>query len=446
LIRQAVRSGTIARDFVPVMCGASLKNMGVQPLLDAIVDFLPAPDEVLPPVGFHLKKEKSVDVPIREDGYPLGLVYKIQFDREAGPLSFVRMYSGTLRSGSAVYNIDKNKRERINRLLRMHSNRHETLEGVSAGDVAVVVGFKLAQTGDTVGSDQFPVMLERMHFPEPVISVAIEPRTLSERGKLEAALRQLEREDPTFTVKENEETGQLIISGMGELHLEVLVTRVIEDFKVHARVGAPQVSYRESITKKATHRERYHKMIAGKENAAEITLVVRPRERGQGNHFVSTVGSDVLPRELADAIQRGVTGAFSGGISYGYPVIDVEAALSNAAVNPNTATALAFEAAGALAFDAACQKAGPVLLEPIMKVDILVPKEYLGEVLGNLTARKGEIVAIDSKSVVESVHAHVPLATMFGYSTSLRSATQGRATFTMEFSHFAPRPDFGSST
>jgi len=446
LIRDAIRRGTLDRDFVPVMCGASLKNMGVQPLLDAIVDFLPAPDEVLPPVAFHTKKEKNVEIPIRVDAQPVGLVYKIQFDREAGPLSFVRMYSGVLRSGAAVYNVDKNKRERINRLLRMHSNRHESLEEIQAGDVAVVVGFKLAQTGDTIGSDQFPVMLEPMHFPEPVISVAIEPRTLSERSKLEAALNQLEREDPTFTVKENEETGQLIISGMGELHLDVLVTRVIEDFKVQARVGPPQVSYRESITRQAVHRERYHKVLAGKENIAEITLRVRPRERGQGNQFVSEVGPEVLPREVAEAVQRGVMGGLSAGISYGYPAIDVEVTLTGALYNPSTSTPMAFEAAGALGFDAACRKAGPVLLEPIMRVVVLVPKEYLGEVLGNLTTRKGDIVAIESKSAVESVHAHVPLATMFGYSTSLRSATQGRATFTMEFSHFAPRPDFSSTS
>ncbi|MBN1835969.1 MAG: elongation factor G [Spirochaetales bacterium] len=445
LIRDAIRRGTIDRDFVPVLCGASLKNMGVQPLLDAIVDFLPAPDEVLAPVAYHVKKEKNVEVPIRVDGPPVGLIYKIQFDREAGPLSFVRMYSGSLRSGAAVFNVDKNKRERIHRLLRMHSNRYETLEEIRAGDVAVVVGFKLAQTGDTVGSDQFPALLEPMQFPEPVIAVAIEPRTLSERSKLEAALKQLEREDPTFTVKENEETGQLIISGMGELHLDVLVRRVIDDFKVQARVGPPQVSYRESITREATHRERYHKVLAGKENVAEITLRVRPRERGEGNRFANELSVEVLPREMADAVQRGVMGGLSAGISYGYPAIDMEVTLIDAVFNPATSTAMAFEAAGALGFDAACRKAAPVLLEPIMKVDILVPKEYLGEVLGNLTARKGEIVAIESKPAVESIHAHVPLATMFGYSTSLRSATQGRATFSMEFSHFAPRPDFAGA-
>jgi elongation factor G len=445
LIKQAVRQGTLERSFVPVLCGASLRNVGVQPLLDAIVDFLPAPDEVPPPVGYHAKKEKNLEVPVSADGPPLALVYKIQTDREAGALSYIRMYSGRFRTGTAVYNVDKKKRERINRLLRMHANRSEQMEEIEAGDVAVVVGFKVAQTGDTIGSEHFPVILERMQFPVPVISVAIEPRTLSERAKLEAALRQLEKEDPTFTVKENEETGQLIISGMGELHLDVLVRRVTEDFKVQAKVGQPQVSYRESIGTTATHRERYHRVLAGKENSADVTLQVRRMEQGTGNRFTNALPPDRLPRELAEAVSRGVTSAFSSGIVYGYPVIDVGATLVDAQYNPNSSTALAFEAAASLGFDAACRKAGPVLLEPVMKVDILVPKEYLGEVLGNLTSRKADILKIESRPGVEHIHAHVPLATMFGYSTSLRSATQGRATFTMEFSHFAPRPGFSSS-
>jgi elongation factor G len=313
---------------------------------------------------------------------------------------------------------------------------------VGAGDVAVVVGFKLAQTGDTVGSDQFPVLLEPMHFPEPVISIAIEPRTLSERTKLEAALHQLEREDPTFTVKENEETGQLIIAGMGELHLDVLVTRVIDDFKVQAKVGAPQVSYREAVTACAEHVERYHKVLAGKENSAELTLKVERLARGMGNRFQSLVSPPALPRELVEAVKRGVQAAFGSGIMYGYPVIDVGVTLAATVYNPNTSTPMAYEAAAALGFDAACRKAGPVLLEPIMRVDILVPQEFLGEVLGNLSSRKAEITGIDSKPGVENIHAHVPLAHMFGYSTALRSATQGRATFTMEFSHFSPRADF----
>jgi elongation factor G len=444
LILQALRKGTLERTFVPVLCGASLRNLGVQPLLDAVVQYLPAPDEVPPPEGFHVKKEKTVAVPVRRDGPPLGLVYKIQSDREAGPLSYVRMYSGELREGMAVYNVAKHKRERINRLLRMHANRSESMDRVSAGDVAVIVGFKLAQTGDTIGSDQFPVLLEQMHFPEPVISIAIEPRTQSERGKLENALRQLEKEDPTFSVKENEETGQLIIAGMGELHLEVLVTRVIDEFKVQAKVGAPQVSYRESISETASHREKYHKVLAGKENSADLTLKVERLKRGSGNHFQSLIGPPTLPRELVDAVKRGVTAAFSSGIMYGYPVIDVGATLIEALYNPNNSSALAFEAAATMGFDAACRKAGPLLLEPIMRVDILVPKEFLGEVLGNLNSRRAEITGIDSRPSVENIHAHVPLANMFGYSTSLRSATQGRATFTMEFSHFAAREDFAS--
>ena len=442
LIRSAIRMGTLDRTFVPVLCGASLRNVGVQPLLNAIVDFLPAPDEVPPPVGVHAKRKNEVTVEIRRDAAPLALVYKIQTDREAGNLSYIRMYSGHLRSGTAVYNIDKQKRERINRLLRMHANRSEQLQEIYAGDVAVVVGLKLAQTGDTIGNEQFPIILEPMSFPVPVISVAVEPRTLSERSKLEAALHQLEKEDPTFTVRDDEDTGQLIISGMGELHLDVLMTRVIDDFKVQAKVGNPQVSYRESIEGETTHREKYHKLIAGKENSADITLRVRRLERSAGNRFESEVAAETLPRELIDAVRRGVTGAFASGIVYGYPVIDIGVTLVGGQYNQTSSTPLAFEAAAALGFDEACRKAAPVLLEPIMKVDILVPKEYLGEVLGNLTTRKADIVQIDSKTKVESIHAHVPLATMFGYSTSLRSATQGRATFTMEFSHFAPRAGF----
>jgi len=442
LARRAVRRGTLERTFVPVLCGASLRNLGVQPLLDAVVDYLPAPDEVPAPEGYHVKKEKKVQVPVRRDGPPLGLVYKIQADREAGNLSYVRVYSGEFRDGVAVYNVAKRKRERINRLLRMHANRSEPLASVGAGDVAVVVGFKLAQTGDTIGSDQFPVLLGEMHFPEPVISIAIEPRTLSERTKLESALHQLEREDPTFTVKENEETGQLIIAGMGELHLDVLVTRVIDDYKVQAKVGAPQVSYRESVSTAAAHAERYHKVLAGKENSAMLTIKVERLARGTGNRFQSLVAPPTLPQELVDAVKRGVLAAFGSGIMYGYPVIDVGVTLSGAEYNQSTSTPLAFEAAAALGFDAACRKAGPVLLEPIMRVDILVPQEFLGEVLGSLSARKAEITGIDSKPGVENIHAHVPLAHMFGYSTALRSATQGRATFTMEFSHFAPRMDF----
>jgi elongation factor G len=445
LLKAAIRKGTLQRSFVPVLCGASLRNMGVQPVLDGVVDFLPAPDEVVEITGHHVKKDQNVAIQCRVDGPPLGLVFKIQADREMGYLSYLRVYSGVFKSGTAYYNVAKNKRERINRLLRMHANRSTQLEEVAAGDIAVVVGFKLAQTGDSIGSDHYPVLLERMHFPEPVIAVAIEPRTLSERKKLRETLDQLEKEDPTFTVKENEETGELIISGMGELHLDVLVTRVVNDFGVQAKVGKPQVSYRESISRTVTHTERYQRMIAGKEQTAELTLRVEPLAAGSGNRFVNELASDALPRELADAVRRGVEGAFTSGLVYGYPVIDFRAALVGSRYEPASSTPLAFEAAAAIGFDAACQKAGPVLLEPVMTVDVMTPKEFVGEVIGNLNARRGEIQGIESKAGAEHIRAQVPLASMFGYSTSLRSATQGRATFAMEFSHFAVKEGgFGS--
>jgi len=434
-LAQAIREAALKEGLVPVMCGSSLRNMGVQPLMDAIVDYLPAPDEVVAIVGYHTKTQKEIRIESKISGHPLGLIYKIQTDREAGSMSYLRVYSGTFRSGSAYYNISKNKRERINRLFRMHSNKPTHVDQVGAGDIAVVVGFKLGQTGDTIGTDKFPVLLEQMHFPEPVISVAIEPRTLSERKKLRETLEILGREDPTFTVKENDETGQLIISGMGELHLDVVVTRVIDDFKVAARIGKPQVSYRESITETVSHQETFHKTIGGKDNDADITLRVEPLPRGSGNKFENLARD--LPKDIVKAVQRGVEGAFTSGIKYGYPTMDIGVSLIAADFNFISSTAFAFEAAAAMGFDSACEKAGPVLLEPIMTVDVMTPNEFVGEVIGNLNLRQGDIVHHESKPAVEHIRAMVPLSKMFGYSTSLRSVTQGRATFAMEFSHFA---------
>lgn len=304
-------------------------------------------------VGQHVKTEKKIEIPCDPNAQPLGLVFKIQNDRESGSISFIRMYSGSVKKGDAIFNINKNKRERINRLFRMHSNRFEQIDKVSAGDIAAVVGFKLAQTGDTIGTDKFPLLLESMSFPVPVISIAVEPKTLSERKKLEDTLRILEREDPTFTMKENEETGQLLISGMGELHLEVLVTRMIEEFKVDVRVGKPQVSYRESIEKKLQFSERYSKSLGGKDHEAVVTIQVEPEERGQGNSFHSLVPSGTLPQICLDAIKRGIEGAFNSGIMFGYPCIDIKATLLNVEFDPATGTELAFEAASALGFDSA---------------------------------------------------------------------------------------------
>lgn len=441
LLKKAIREGTINRHFVPVFCGASLKNIGVQPLLDAIIDYLPSPDQVPAAVGHHIRREHEIRIECRTDAPPVGLVFKIQSDREAGNLSYIRMYSGTLKNGTAAYNFSKKKKERINRLLRMHSNRSSQIDSVSAGDIAVVVGFKNAQTGDTIGSEQLPLFLEKMHFPEPVISVAIEPSTMSERKKLQSALEQLEKEDPTFQIKEIEDTGELIISGMGELHLDVLVNRVIKEFRVAARVGKPQVSYRESITGTVTHTEKYRRIIAGKENVAEITIKLAPRDQSTGNSFESELGKETLPQELINAVERGIKGALSSGVVYGYPAIDIQVNLVGAVYHNTNSTPLAFEAAAALGFDYASRKASPVLLEPIMLVDVMVPKDFLGEVIGNLTSRKGEIISLESKTVTEHIRTRVPLANMFGYSTSLRSITQGRATFAMEFSHFAAKSE-----
>ncbi len=436
LINSAIRAQTLDRSIVPVLCGASLKNIGVQPLLDAVVDYLPSPAEVPAIVGVDPKTDERVSVPVDPEGSPIGLVFKIQADREAGSLTYVRMYSGTIKKNTAVFNIDKRKRERVNRILRMHSNRYEQLDSLSAGDIGVIIGFKQSQTGDTVGSEGHQVVLEPMHFPIPVISVAIEPRTLSDRDKLKEVLELLKLEDPTFSVKDDEETGQLVISGMGELHLDVLVTRITSDFKVAAQIGKPQVTYRESITKRVTHTERYHRVLAGKENTAEIALSVFPRERGSGNSFENKVDRSVLPEPLAAAVERGVKGGFSSGIVYGYPAFDVGVALVDAVYNQTTSTELAFEAAASIGFDNACRKAGPVLLEPVMHVDVMTPKEFIGEVINHLTSRGGVILSLESRPTVEHLRAETPLAQMFGYSTALRSMTQGRGTFAMEFSHF----------
>ena len=436
LIDQVLREQTIAQTLVPVLTGASLRNVGVQPLLDAIVAYLPAPDELPPIVAHHAKKETEVEIPHDDNGHDVALVFKIQTEREAGALSFVRVYSGRIKAGSSVMNHNKRKRERVNRLLRVHANRTEQVDTLKAGDIGAIIGLKLSQTGDTIGSEGFPVVLERMHFPEPVISVAIEPRTLSEREKLKSVLELLAREDPTFFAREDDDTGELIISGMGELHLDVLVTRIIDDFNVGAKVGRPQVTYRESITRATTHRERFHRMLAGKENAADITLRVEPLARGTGNQFHSEVSKNNLPPLLQEAIRRGIEGALASGIAQGYPAFDVGVTLTDAVYNESSSTEFAFEAAANLGFDNACRGAGPVLLEPIMQVDVIVPKEFMGDVISGLTMRGGIVQSVESRPSAEHIRAAAPLAQMFGYSTALRSATQGRGTYAMEFSHF----------
>ncbi|MCG8478106.1 MAG: elongation factor G [Spirochaetales bacterium] len=437
-IKRVLREQTLAGTVLPVTVGASLRNIGIQPLLDMVVDYLPAPQQLPAVRGMHPKKGEPVEVARTVEGQAVGMVFKIQADRDAGSYSFVRMYQGTLKSSSAIFNHNLGKRERVNRILRMHANRTEQIDRIEAGDIAVVVGLKVAQTGDTIGSEGMPVILERMHFPEPVISVAIEPQTLSERDRLQEVLAILTREDPTFLWKEDEDTGELIISGMGELHLDVLVTRIIDDYNVRAKVGNPQVTYRETITQTVEHREVFHKLIGGKENHAEITVRVSPRRRGEGNTFTNTVPTGRLPAPFAEACKRSIEASFNSGIRLGYPSIDIGVELIDASFDELTASEFAFEAAASLGFDAACSAAGAILLEPVMNVTVFTPKEFMGEVISGITTRGGLVHAVESRPNVEQISAEAPLRKMFGYSTALRSTTQGRGNYAMEFSHFAP--------
>jgi len=435
MLKAEIRRRTIAQEIIPFFCGSARKNTAIQPLIDAIIDYLPAPNEVPAATGFHTKKEEKVEVPCDSNGPLSGLVFKIQYDREAGSLCYVRLYSGKLKPGEQIYNVGKKKRERVNRVLRMHANKTEPMDCLEAGDIAVIIGLKLAQTGDTLGSEGMPILLEDLNFPEPVISVAIEPDTISDRDKLKETLEILSKEDPTFTSRDDAETGQLIISGMGELHLDVLVTRMKDDFKVAARVGAPQVTYRESVTTECDHTEVYDKVIGGKQATAGLTLHIAPNT-GAGNTYTCNVKKNNIPGEIFDAIQSGITNSFGSGIQYGYLCTDIAVTVTDIQYDELTSTPFAFEACSVQAFDAVCNKADPKLLEPVMNVTILSPKEFVGDAMSQITQRGGLIQSLDSKPSTEVVHAQAPMAKMFGFSTSLRSVTQGRASFSMEFSHF----------
>ncbi|MCL1814982.1 MAG: elongation factor G [Treponema sp.] len=437
LIRSELRRAVLERKLLPMLAGASRRNMGVQPLINAVIDYLPAPDEIKSAAGHHQKKEEDVPVPCNPEGIPLGLVFKIQNDREAGSLCYVRMYSGTIKPGSMLFNVGKRKRERANRILRMHSNKSEALDELAAGDIGVIIGMKLAQTGDTIGSEGWPVLLDTMQFPEPVISVSLEPRTISEGDKLKDILAILSREDPTFTAKENDETGQLIISGMGELHLDVLVTKILKDYGLQARAGNPQVTYRESIGKAIERTERFSRVIAGKENAAALTMKLEPLKRGSGNRYSNTVkNKERIPDAIFEAIERGVRGAMDSGILLGYPCIDVGVTILDMEYSELTGTEFACEGCASMGFDEAARNADPFLLEPIMAVDLFSPKEFVGDVISLVTQRGGQVLSMDSKGGTDQVKASAPMEKMFGFMTALRSVSQGRATFSMEFSHF----------
>ena len=437
-LKAAIRKGTINRTFVPFVMGSARHNQGVQPLIDAVIDYLPCPTDIPAASGIHIKKDKeeTVEVPCDVSKPALGLVFKIQYDREMGSLCYVRMYSGKISAGTQVLNINKKKRERVNRILRMHADKSEPLNEVCAGDIAVFVGLKLAQTGDSVGNEGFPVLLEKPVFPQPVISVALEPESMSERDKMNETLQILSKEDPTFTYHEDSETGQLIISGMGELHLDVLVTRMKDDFGVQCRVGAPQVTYREAVTSSADCTESFSKVLGGKENTAGITVHIEPREQGAGNSYSCTVRDNNIPEEIYEAVENGFRSSLDSGINYGYPCTDTAVTVTGITYSEETATTFAFEACAAQAFDKVCNMASPQLLEPVMNVDITCPKEFVGEAMSQMTQRGGMIMGQDSKASGDIIHAQAPMAKMFGFSTNLRSATQGRAGFSMEFSHF----------
>ena len=437
-LKKAIRAGTISRAFVPFVMGSARHNQGVQPLIDAVIDYLPSPLDIPPAKGIRIKKdeEESVDVPTDPSKMPLGLVFKIQYDREMGPLCYVRMYSGKIQAGTQIFNINKKKRERVNRILRMHANKSEPCDSVSAGDIAVFIGLKLAQTGDSIGTEAFPILLEQPKFPQPVISVALEPESMSEKDKMNETLEILSREDPTFTSREDAETGQLIISGMGELHLDVLVTRMRDDFGVKCNVGAPQVTYRESVSGSAEATEEFSRVLAGKENTAGLTITVEQREQGSGNSFEITCRHAEVPDEIIEAIKSGFMSALNSGIRYGYPCTDVGVKVTAIKYDELTSSTFAFEACAAQVFDKACTAATPVILEPVMNVDISCPKEFVGPASSQLSQRGGNIMGQDSKTTGEIIHAQAPMANMFGFTTNLRSATQGRASFSMEFSHF----------
>ena len=440
MIISTLRKCTLERSLLPVFVGSSLKNIGVQTLLDGIVELLPSPLD-LPPVEIINAKnpEKKEELKHNPNGPLEALIFKIQVDPQAGPLCFVRVYSGTLKKGVAVYNINKGKKERINRLVRMHAIREEDISELKAGDIGVIIGFKMAQTGDTIGAENHPFLMEEMKFPNPVISVAIEPNSTSDMAKLQKALETLSIEDPTFTYKDDNETGQLIISGMGELHLDVLVTRITKEMKIEARVGNPQVSYRECIKKENNGTEEWDRTIANKENIAKLSMTVKPNQPKTGNTFHISAKTREIPEEILEAIKEGVEGAFRSGIKYGYECTDIDVDITSIEYDELTSTPLAFTSCAAMAFDRICQEAGAIIMEPIMKVQASAPSEYIGDVISTITQRGGIVLSMENRNGSDTVVAECPLEKMFGYTTVLRSSTQGRGTFSMEFDHYAEK-------
>jgi elongation factor G len=441
-IRHAIRQATISNHIVPVLCGASFKNKGVQALLDAVIDYLPSPIDI-PAVEGHVPDHNElVDTREVSDEAPFaGLAFKIATDPFVGKLTFFRVYSGVLQSGSYVYNATKGRRERIGRLLQMHANKREEIEEVRAGDIAAAIGLKETRTGDTMADEDKPIVLEAMKFPEPVIDVAIEPKTKADQDKLAIALQKLAEEDPTFRVHSDAETGQTIISGMGELHLEIIVDRMQREFKVDANIGRPQVAYRETIRKRVDKVEgKFIRQSGGKGQYGHVVINVMPAEAGQGYVFEDKIVGGVIPREFIAPVEAGIKEALENGILAGYPMVDVKVELVYGSYHEVDSSEMAFKIAGSMAVKDGAKKAGAVILEPIMKVEVTSPADYMGDVLGDLSARRGRIGGMNQRGEAQVIDAQVPLAEMFGYSTRLRSMTQGRAVYSMEFSHYEEVP------
>ena len=431
-IRAAIRKATIANEMVPVTCGTSYKNKGVQKMLDAIVDYMPAPIDVPAIKGVNPNTEEEEERPSSDDEPFSALAFKIATDPYVGRLSFIRVYSGTLNTGTQVLNSTKKQKERVGRILQMHANHREDIETVYAGDIAAVIGLKNSTTGDTLCDEKHPVILESMEFPEPVIRVAIEPKTKAGQEKMTIGLIKLAEEDPTFKTYTDEETGQTIIAGMGELHLEIIVDRLLREYKVEANVGAPQVAYKETIKKTVEQDTKYARQSGGKGQYGHVKIRVEPNESGKGYEFVNAIVGGAVPKEYIPAVDAGIQGAMNAGVMAGFPVVDVKVTLYDGSYHEVDSSEMAFKIAGSMAFKEACRKAGATLLEPIMKVSVIVPDEYLGTVIGDLTARRGQIQGQEARPGAQQVDALVPLANMFGYATDIRSSTQGRGQYSME--------------
>ena len=439
-IMSAIRSGTIAIKFCPVICGSSFKNKGVQNLLDAVVDYMPSPMDIPAIKGIDVDSGAEIERAASDSEPFSALGFKIMTDPFVGQLTFFRVYSGVANAGSYIYNSTKGKKERLGRILKMHANKREEIKEVFAGDIAAAVGLKYTTTGDTLCDEDKQVILESIEFPEPVISIAIEPKTKAEQEKLGFGLQKLASEDPSFRVKTDEETGQTIISGMGELHLEIIVDRLKREFKVEANVGKPQVAYRETITKKVKVEGKFVRQSGGRGQYGHVWLEIEPQEAGKGFEFVDAIKGGVVPREYIPAVGKGALEATDNGVLAGFPVVDIKVTLIDGSYHEVDSSEMAFKIAGSMGFKEGCAKASPIILEPIMSVEVVVPEDYMGDVIGDLNSKRGRIMGMDSRAGAQVVSAMVPLASMFGYSTDLRSATQGRATYAMTFDHYEPVP------